>query len=89
MIGLQKILVVCSATAKSFAFMFNSNKSHCLSLGKLANVDIDPMFFDIQYIASYIGVHLLKGSSDIAPSSCLFKTHIAYDFCYMLHLLIT
>ena len=56
---------VGSATAKSFAFMFNGNKSHCLSLGKLANVDIDPMLFDNQSKAwchsiNFLRVHLLS-----------------------------
>ena len=35
-IGLQLLLVVCSATAQSLPFKFFGNKSHCLSLGKLA-----------------------------------------------------
>ena len=115
------MLVVCLATAKSFAFKFNCNKSHCLSLGKLAHVDIDPMLFDNQSVAwchaiKYLGVHLLSSrglSFDIASIkrvfyaacnnvflilavlmksfSCLtlFKRHIAYQFCYMLHLLST
>ena len=74
-IGLQQMLVVCSATAKSFAFKFNGNKSHCLSLGKLVNVDIGPMLFDNLSIAwcysiKYFDVHLLSGKClffDIAP----------------------
>ena len=74
-VGLQQMLVVCSATAKSFAFTFNSSKSHCLSLGKLAHVDIGPMLFDNKSIAwchsiKYLGVHLLSGkgmSFGIAP----------------------
>ena len=119
-IGLQKMLVVCSATAKSFGFKFNGNKSHCLSFDKLANVDLDPMLFDNQsitwcYSIRYLGVHLLSGKDlffDIAhikrafytacnniifliivmlmkSSRCPthFKKHIAYQFCYMLHLL--
>ena len=52
-IGLQQMLVLCSATAKSFVFKFNGNKSHCLSLGKPANVDIGPVLFDNQSIASF------------------------------------
>ena len=67
-IGLQEMLVVCSATVKSFAFMLNGNKSHCLSLGKLVNVDIGSMLFDNQSIAccrsiNYLRVHLLSGKS--------------------------
>ena len=50
-IGVRQMLVVCSATAKSFALKFNGNKSHCLSLGKLANVDVGPMLFDNHSIA--------------------------------------
>ena len=69
------MLVVCSATDKSSAFKFNGNKSHCLSLGKLANVDIGHMLFDNQsadwcYSIKYLGVHLLSGkglSFGIAP----------------------
>ena len=45
-IDLQQMLVACSATAMLLAIKFSGNKSHCLSLGKLANVDIDPMLFD-------------------------------------------
>ena len=65
-ICLQQMLVVCSATAKSFKFKFNDNMSHCLSLGKLINVDICPMLFGIQSVAwcqyiKYLGVHLLSG----------------------------
>ena len=40
------MLDVCSATAKSLALKFNGKKSHCLSLGKLANVDIGPVLLD-------------------------------------------
>ena len=51
-IGLQQMLVVCFFTTKLFAFKFNCNKSHRLSLGNLANgnlaVDIDPMLLDNQ-----------------------------------------
>ena len=69
------MLVVCSATAKSLAFKFNGNKSHCLTFGKLANVDIGPMLFDNHSIAwchsiKYIEVHLVNGKSlsfHIAP----------------------
>ena len=65
-IGLQKMLVVYSATTKSYAFKFTYNKSHCLSLSKLANVDIGPMLFDNKSIAwflsiKYLGVQLLSG----------------------------
>ena len=117
-IGLSQILVVCSVTAKSFAFKFNGNKSHSLSLGEVVNVDIGPVIRQSIYIAwwysiKYHCVHLLSGkglSFDIAPikmafydtcntifflvilmnsSSCLFKKHIACQFCYMLHLLFT
>ena len=56
------MLVVCSAIAKSFAFKFNDNKPHCLSLGKLGNVNMCPMLFDNQSTAlchstKYLGVH--------------------------------
>ena len=51
-IGLQQMLVVSSATAKSFAFKFNGNKSYCLSLGKLGDVDTGLMF-DNQSIVWY------------------------------------
>ena len=74
-IGLQQMLVLSSDTAKSFTFKFNGNKSHCLSLGKLANMDIDPMLFGNQSIAwcqsiNYLDVHSLSGkglSFRIAP----------------------
>ena len=46
----QQMLIVCSATAKSLVVKLNGNKSHCLSLGKLANVDIGSMVFDNQSI---------------------------------------
>ena len=49
--GMQQMLVVCSATAKTFAFKFNGNKSHFLSSGKLANVYIDSMLYDNPSIA--------------------------------------
>ena len=62
-------------TAMSLAFKFNGKKSYCLSLGKLANVDFDPMLLANQWIArcqsnKYLGVHLLCGkglSFDITP----------------------
>ena len=55
-----------SATVKSFAFKYNGNKSHCLSLDKLANADIDPMLFDNQswcHSINYFRVHLLSGKA--------------------------
>ena len=65
-VGLQHMIVFFLATAKSFVFMFNGNKSHCLSLNKPANVDTGPMLFDNQSIAwchsiNYLRVHLLSG----------------------------
>ena len=96
-IVLQQMLVVCSATAKSFAYMINGNKSHCLSLGKLANVDICPMLFDNQSIAwchsiSYLGVHLLsvKGPSfGIAPIKMVFNASCnissSFSWCWWNH----
>ena len=53
------MLVLCSATAKLLAFMFNGNKSHCLSLGKHVNVDIGPVLFDNQSIAWFHSILLL------------------------------
>ena len=63
-IGLKQMLVVCSAAAKLLAFIFNDNKRHCLSLGKLVYVDIGPMLFDNRSTAcnntiKYLRVHLL------------------------------
>ena len=74
-IGLQQILDVFLATAKSLTLKSNGKKSHCLRLSKLTNVDIGPMLRDNQLIAScqfikYLGVHLLSGkglSFDITP----------------------
>ena len=79
------MLAVCSATVKSFTFMFSGNKSHCLSLSKLANVGIGPMLFDDQSIAwchwiKYLGVHLLIGkglSFGISPIKIAF--YAAYN----------
>ena len=79
-IGLQQMLVACSITAKSFEFEFNDNKSHCLSWGKLINVDIGPMLFGNQSIAwcqsiKYLRVHLLSGkglSFGITPIKLVF-----------------
>ena len=57
-IGLQQMLVVDLAPTKLFTFKFNYNKSHCLSVGNLANgnlaVDIDPMLFDNQSRAWFL-----------------------------------
>ena len=72
------MLVVCSATAKSFAVRFNGNKSQ--PLGKLAYVDIAPMLFDNQCMAwchstKYLDVHLLSGKGlffGIAPIKRVF-----------------
>ena len=95
---LHQILVVCSATAKSLAFMFNGNKSQCLSLGKQANVDIVPILFDNQaidwcYSIKFLGVHLLSGkgrSFDIAPikrAFCAACNNIFFSFsrCSWIH----
>ena len=65
-IGLQQMLVICSATAKSLRFKFNGNKSHCLGFGKFASVDIGPMLFDNHSIAwchsiKYLGINLPSG----------------------------
>ena len=90
-IGLQQMLVVCSASAKAFAFKLNGNKSHCLCLRKLANVDIGPMLFDNQSIAwchsiEYLGVLLLSGKClffGIAPikkGSFMFHVLIVVSF---------
>ena len=73
-IGLQQMFVVYSAKS---AFKFIGNESQCLSLGKLANVDIGPKLFDNRSIAGcysikYPGLHLLSGkglSFGIAPIS--------------------
>ena len=45
------MLGVCSVTAKSLALNFNGKKSHCVSLGQLANVDLGPVLLDNQLIA--------------------------------------
>ena len=87
-ISLQQMLVVCSATAKSFAFKFIGNKSHCLSFGKRANVDIGRMLFDNQSIArchsiKYHGVHLLSGKGltfGIAPIKRAFYASCNFFF---------
>ena len=97
------MLVVFSATAKLFAFKFNGNKLRCLSLGKLANVDSDPMLFDNQSIAwchsiYYLRVHLLSGKDlCLTPLAYhllkgpynILRVIIYFSFCYMLHLLFT
>ena len=98
--SLKQILVICSFTAKSFAFKFNGNKSHCISLSKFANVDIGPMLFDTQSRAwchsiNYLGIHFLSGRGLfflilvvlMKSFNCLLKKPIAYQFCYMLRLL--
>ena len=77
------MLVVYLATTKSFAFKFNYNKSHCLSLGKLANVDMGPMLFDNQSIAwfhsiKYFGVQLLSGKRLVFG-----KASTKGAFCFM------
>ena len=41
--GLQQMLDVRSATAKSLTLKLSGKKSYCLSFGKLANVDSGPV----------------------------------------------
>ena len=89
--GLQNMLDRCSELANLLSLEFNVKKSHCISIGKMRNVEISAMNLCDNSVywsktIKYLGVHLQSGKAlkfDINPTKRAFYMYAACNSIFM------
>ena len=88
--GLQSMLDLCVDVASSLSLTFNASKSMCLSIGKLARMNIEPMSLGdsrIEWVESvkYLGVTMSGGASLSFSNNVTKRNFFAACNCIYAH----